>query len=133
MSRFDRVFRLPAAKVQIDNSLAHAATPQLAGGEETQDTEIVHAVAPDATIREVLVNKGALATPARAIAAFTAALRRASAEADVVSISVSLGEHFFTRGEAASLHQALKLAQAWHVTVVAASGDFGASSDPAFD
>lgn len=133
LARFDRVFRLPAAKIQVDNSLAHAATPWLAGGEEMQDTEITHAIAPDATIREVLVNQDALATPARAIAAFTAALRRASAEADVISISVSLGEHFFTRDQAASLHRALELARARHVTVVAATGDFGVSSDPAFD
>jgi len=62
-----------------------------------------------------------------------AAVRHASAEADVISISVSLGEHFFTRGQAASLHRALELARARHVTVVAATGDFGASSDPAFD
>ena len=133
LTRFDSVFRLPATKIQVDNSLAHAATPWLAGGEEMQDTEIVHAIAPEAAIREVLVNEDALATPAGAIAAFAAALRHASTEADVISISVSLGEHFFTRGEAASLHQALELARARHVTVVAATGDFGASSDPAFD
>jgi subtilase family serine protease len=133
LTRFDSVFRLPAAKIQVDNSLARAATPWLAGGEEMQDTEIVHAIAPEASIREVLVNEDALATPASAIAAFTAALRRASTEADVISISVSLGEHFFTPAEAASLHQALELARARHVTVVAATGDFGASSDPAFD
>jgi subtilase family serine protease len=133
MARFDSVFGLPAAKVDVDNGLARAATPWLSGGEETQDTEIVHAIAPAATIREVLVNEDALATPASAISAFTAALRRASGEADVISLSVSLGEHFFTSAEAASLHQALELAQARHVTVVAASGDYGASSDPAFD
>jgi subtilase family serine protease len=109
LARFDRVFRLPAAKVLVDNSLARASMPWLAGGEEMQDTEIVHALAPDATIREVLVDGSALATPARAIAAFAAAVRHASAEADVISISVSLGEHFFTRGEAASLHRALEL------------------------
>ena len=133
LARFDSVFGLPATTVEVDDTLAKAATPWLSGGEETQDTEIVHAIAPAATIREVLVNEDALATPASAIAAFTAALRRASSEADVISLSVSLGEHFFTSAEAASLHQALELARARHVTVVAASGDFGASSDPAFD
>jgi hypothetical protein len=40
MARFDSVFGLPAAKVDVDNSLARAATPWLSGGEETQDTEI---------------------------------------------------------------------------------------------
>jgi len=132
-ARFDSVFGLPAANIEVDNSLAHASAPWLTGGEEEQDTEIVHAIAPDATIREVLVNQDALATPATAITAFTAALRRASTEADVISISVSLGEHFFTKAEAASFHQALEQVEARQVTVVAASGDFGASSDPAFD
>ena len=45
----------------------------------------------------------------------------------------ALGEHFFTKAEAASFHRALEQADARQVTVVAASGDFGASSDPAFD
>jgi subtilase family serine protease len=133
MTRFDSVFGLPAAHVVVDNSLARASTPWLTGGEEEQDTELVRAIAPDATIREVLINQNALATPATAITAFTAALHRAIGEADVVSISVSLGEHFFTKAEAASFHQVLAQAQARHVTVVAATGDFGASSDPAFD
>lgn len=64
----------------MDNSLARSATPWLAGGEEMQDTEVVHAIAPAAAIREVLVNPDALATPASAITAFTAALRRASSD-----------------------------------------------------
>jgi subtilase family serine protease len=131
--RFDSVFGLPAARIEVDNSLARSTTPWLAGGEEMQDTEIVHAIAPDATIREVLVDPDALATPARAITAFIAALRQASSEADVVSLSVSLGEHFFTKAEATAFHQAVELAQARHVTVIAATGDLGASSDPAFD
>jgi kumamolisin len=45
----------------------------------------------------------------------------------------SLGEHFFTKAEATAFHQAAELAQARHVTVIAAAGDLGASSDPAFD
>jgi subtilase family serine protease len=60
-------------------------------------------------------------------------LRQASSEADVVSLSVSLGEHFFTEAEATAFHQAVELAQARHVTVIAATGGLGASSDPAFD
>jgi subtilase family serine protease len=49
------VFGLPAARLQIVNSLAHAASPWLASIEEVEDTEIVHAIAPDASIREVLI------------------------------------------------------------------------------
>jgi subtilase family serine protease len=133
LTRFDGVFRLPAAKVAVDNSLARSQTPWLSSGEETQDTEIVHAIAPDALIREVLVNQNSLADPASAVKAFTAALLRASTESDVISFSASLGEHYVTPAESAALHQALETIRARHVTVVAASGDFGASSDPSFD
>ena len=124
LTRFDSVFGLPAARIEVDNSLARSATPWLAGGEEMQDTEIVHAIAPDATIREVLVNPDALATSASAITAFITALRQASSEADVISLSVSLGEHFFTKAEATSFHQAVELAQARHVTASATNGAY---------
>ena len=43
---FDAVFGLPAARLQVDTSLAGSASPWLASGEEVEDTEIVHAVAP---------------------------------------------------------------------------------------
>src|SRR5262249_45100891 len=37
------------------NTLAHAASPWLAPVEEVGDTEVAHALAPDAAIREVLI------------------------------------------------------------------------------
>ena len=45
------------------NSLAHTPSPWLANGEEVEDTEIVHAVAPEAEIRWVLISD--LAGPLR--------------------------------------------------------------------
>jgi subtilase family serine protease len=55
LALFDAVFGLPAARLQVDTSLAGSAWPWLAGGEEVEDAEIVHAVAPDAAIRVILI------------------------------------------------------------------------------
>jgi subtilase family serine protease len=55
LALFDTVFGLPAAQLQVDTSLASSASPWLAGGEEVEDAEIVHAVAPGATIRVILI------------------------------------------------------------------------------
>ena len=55
MSRFDRLFGLPAARLKVVSSLASSASPWLANGEEVLDAENVHAVAPEATIAMVLV------------------------------------------------------------------------------
>src|SRR5262249_6840162 len=41
--------------LHVMNTLAHAASPWLASTEQVGDTEIVHALAPDAAIREVLI------------------------------------------------------------------------------
>jgi hypothetical protein len=55
LARFDSAFGLPTARLQVVNTLARAASPWLAAAEEVGDTEIVHALAPDAAIREVLI------------------------------------------------------------------------------
>ena len=59
-----------------------------------------------------------------------AGLRLAVSGTDVASISWSLGEHYFTRAQVAEMHSILLGAAAHHVTVIASSGDHGASSDP---
>jgi subtilase family serine protease len=46
----------------------------------------------------------------------------------VISLSDSMGEHFFTSAEVATIHSALEYATARHVTFVASSGDGGAIS-----
>jgi subtilase family serine protease len=48
LARFDSLFALPAARLQVVISLARSPSPWLAGIEEVEDTEIVHAVAPQA-------------------------------------------------------------------------------------
>src|SRR5215468_6260638 len=55
LARFDSVIRLPAAQLQVVNTLAHMAAPWMASIEEVGDTEVVHALAPGGVIREILI------------------------------------------------------------------------------
>ncbi len=126
---FDRMFGLPAARIQIVTTLAGAASPWQASGEEAQDTEVVHTVAPAATLRVVLLPANVLASAAHATADMIAGLRLALAHTDVASIGWSLGEHFFTNAQVAQLHAILRGAAAHQVTVAASAGDNGAVSD----
>jgi subtilase family serine protease len=144
LALFDAVFGLPAARLQVDTSLAGSSWPYLAGLEEVEDAEIVHAVAPDAAIRVILIPPWLFPPPrghrppgyssqpdasARTwMTALDGVLRLALSQGSVVSLSAILGEECFTPAEAAGLNSALQADQEHHVTVVAASGDFGAAS-----
>jgi subtilase family serine protease len=133
MSRFDRLFDLPAAHLKVLTSLASSASPWLANGEEALDAENVHAVAPDAAITVVLVKPTSLDNPANAIAAAVAAVRIGVRSGGVISISAAGqtgGEHCDTSTEVDRLNSALEAAAARHVTVIAASGDIGAVGEP---
>ena len=133
LAQFDSLFGLPAAHLRVVRSLAPSASPWLANGEEVLDTEIVHAVAPGASIVELLVSATSLNGPASAVAASVAALRLGASLGGVISISAAGqagGEHCATHAEVAALHAALRVAAAHHVTVVAASGDIGPVGEP---
>jgi subtilase family serine protease len=130
LASFDRRFGLPAATVRVDNSIAHAKTPYLAGTEEVIDTEIVHAIAPGATLEVILVPHSATTSPANFMTALTEVVRAGIAvDASVISISASAGEHLVTRAEVARMNAALEQARDHHVTVAASAGDGGAVSD----
>jgi subtilase family serine protease len=130
LADFDRRFGLPTARIQVITTLAgSSASPWLASIEEVVDTEMVHAVAPDATIRELLVAKADVNTPAKEAATFAKQVRIAASHADVISLSGGFGEHFDTRAEVTTINSALEYSAARHVTFVAASGDGGAISD----
>jgi subtilase family serine protease len=131
LSLFDAVFGLPAARLQVDTSLAGSASPWLAGTEEVEDAEIVHAIAPDAAIRVILIARWT--GPSSWIAAVDSVLRLALSHGSVVSLSAILGEECFAPAEAAGLNAALQADQEHHVTVVASSGDFGAASTQCAD
>jgi subtilase family serine protease len=128
LALFDRVFHLPAAKLQVVNSLAHAASPWTASGEEVGDTEIVHALAPDADIREVLIPSPYPAPRDRVVPAVVAALRLALTQGGVVSFSGGTGEQCFTPAQVAAINSVLQSAQREHVTMIFSTGDSGAAT-----
>ena len=129
MARFDSLFGLPGAQLRVENSLAGAASPWLAGGEEVEDAEMVHAVAPAAAITIVLVKQSAVSSPADFTTALTAFLRLGATLGGVLSISATIGEHYLTPAEVAGWDAALQVDRDHQVTVVVASGDKGAASD----
>src|ERR1700729_3018260 len=71
LAAFDSKFGLPAAKLTVTTTLAGASAPYVAGTEEVEDTEIVHAIAPGATLDVVLVPGNAVASAANFGAAVT--------------------------------------------------------------
>src|SRR5215471_10568355 len=130
LARFDAVFGLPAARLQVVNTLAHATSPWLASAEEVGDTEIVHALAPGAAIREVLIPSPYTAGLGRVSAAVVAALRLGLAQGGVISLSAGTGEQHFTPDEVAQVNAVLRAAQRDRVTVVVSTGDSGAATTP---
>jgi subtilase family serine protease len=130
LADFDTRFGLPPARIQVITTLGGtSASPWLASIEEVVDTEMVHAVAPDATIRELLVAQANVNTPAKEATTFATQVRIAASNADVISVSGSYGEHFATPAEVATINSALEYSAARHVTFVASSGDGGTISD----
>ena len=97
LARFDSLFGLPAARVQVVNSLARSPAPWLASTEDVEDTELVHAVGPQAGIRELLLGDSVSTSPAAWTAGVTAALRLGITQGAVISASISSGgEHIIT-------------------------------------
>ncbi len=130
LAAFDSRFGLPPAPLRVVNSIARSKTPYLAGSEEVEDTELVHAIAPGAVLDVVLMPSDAASSIADIAAATTKVIQAGVAmHAAVISISGSGGEHLLTRAEVAQLNAALEQAREQHVTVVASAGDTGALSD----
>lgn len=130
LARFDARFALPPASLRIVNTLARSRRPALAGDEEVEDAEMVHAIAPEARLDIVLVPGDPIASGASFAAAATEVFEQSIAlHAAVVSISASESEHSFTDAQLKRMHAALQETRDHHVTVVASSGDTGAISD----
>ncbi len=133
MAAFDTMFRLPAARMRVVTTIARTRTPWLAFGEEVLDVEMVHALAPGATLVILLVPSTSLDNAGNAVSAAVAALRLGSTEGGVLSISAAGqigGEHCVSQAQASKVNAALQTAASRHVTVVAASGDIGAVAEP---
>jgi hypothetical protein len=79
LAGYDTQFGLPPVAIQVDAGLVGpSADPALATGEEVEDTELLHAIAPRARIRILLVNLRAGAGNA-ALEGYGVALRYAIA------------------------------------------------------
>jgi subtilase family serine protease len=130
LARFDSTFGLPAARLQVMNTLAHVTSPWLAAAEEVGDTEIVHAIAPDAAIREVLIPSPYTASIGKVSPAVVAALQLGLAQGGVIELSAGVGEQCFTPAEVAQWNSVLQAAQRNRVTVVISTGDNGAGITP---
>jgi subtilase family serine protease len=132
LADFDTRFGLPPARIQVITTLAGSFTsPWLAGAEEVEDTELVHAVAPDATIRELPVDPADVSSPANLANTFASYVRIAVDNGGVMSQSgigqeFNLGESSWTSTELATINSALQYAAMRHTTIVVASGDYGA-------
>ena len=129
LAKFDSLFGLPAARIQVVTSLAGSASPWKASDGAVGDLEELHMVAPAATLRVVLMPLSLQNSAKDAAAGLIAGLRLAVSGTDVVSIGWDLGEHFFTKAQAAEVQSILLGAAAHHVTVIASSGDTGGFSD----
>lgn len=130
IASYDARFGLPPAAVRVNASPGSETSPWLAGGEEVEDAETVHAIAPGAAIRIFDVSLPRQPTPGQLAAALAAGLRRSVPLGSVISISASFGENCFSRAQVTELNTALQLAADRDVTVVAASGDYGVVGKP---
>jgi subtilase family serine protease len=129
IARYDSVFRLPPASLRVITTLAPGASPFQAPGEYSGDVEIVHAIAPLAAIRVILIPAGV--SLALGVKDFSAALRMAPSLGSVVSITQGgVNESCLTSAQVATVHSALKFDRERHVTVAVAAGDFGAEGQP---
>lgn len=131
LAAYDGEFGLPAARIEVVTALAGSASPWAASDEEAGNFEILHTVAPAATLRVIMLPfPQVVQSGANAASGMLAALRLAVSHTDVASMNWSVGEHYFTTAQVAHMNSILQWAAAHHVTVDAASGDTGASSDP---
>lgn len=127
IAAYDSYFRLPAAKLHVVTTAPGEDARLAQAGDEVIDVELVHAVAPGATIRVVLVGtsrKGKGTTEAEAEAAVARAVRGA----DVV-VYGGLPERCYSPAEVAGLRSWSEEMTSWHITLVAGSGDTGAAAE----
>jgi len=131
LAAFDSKFGLPAAKLNVVNTIAKDATPYLAEYVEAEDSEMVHAIAPGASLDVVLVPQDATSASANFAAAVAEVIQQGIAlrAAALLLNGADLGEHLLTSAEVAQMNTALEQARDQHVTVISSSGDSGALSD----
>ncbi len=130
LARFDAIFHLVRAKLRIDTTVTGSSAPYNANYEEVEDLEVLHAVAPRASIEVMMVPASATDNGNNFTSAVLELVRAAvSGRAAVISLSGSFGERYLTSKQVAAMHAALRAARDSDITFVAASGDSGALSD----
>jgi subtilase family serine protease len=125
VAAFDEYFHLPSVKLTVVRGTTPKASADLAIGEEVEDVEMVHAVAPGAAIRVVLT--GPRSYSADAAINDLKDVVSASKGADIVSMSGGAWEDCFSAAQLAEAHSLISQLVDRHITVTAASGDAGAA------
>jgi subtilase family serine protease len=125
VAAFDKRNHLPSVALTLGRALGFTGDSSMATGEEVQDVEMVHTIAPGATISVMLVPFRAFAFPA----GLPSLLRAAAGRGNVVSFSQSECESktCLSAGQLRSLDSALRYARGRHVSIFASSGDSGAA------
>jgi subtilase family serine protease len=123
LAAFDRRDHLPGVTLTIGRALGYTGPTSGADSEEVEDAEIVHAIAPGATIAIMLTGRNTITPPHLA-----PLLRAAAGRGNIVSFSDGEPERLFTAGQLRSLHRALDYARDRHVSMFASAGDAGVAT-----
>ena len=129
LAKFDSLFGLPAARIQVVTSLAGSASPWKASDGAAGDLEELHTIAPAAALRVVLMPLNVQNSAKDAAAGLIAGLRLAVSGTDVVRSAGIWANTSSPRLRRPRYKSILLGAEAHHVTVIASSGDTGGFSD----
>ncbi|HTW09862.1 MAG TPA: S53 family peptidase [Acidimicrobiales bacterium] len=129
LSSYDSYFDLPPAHLSVVGRFDLGTPPEDANLEEVEDVEIVHAIAPAAEIRVILlpVQLQSPSEAAQSVLTGLAAFNDAIATGDVLSLSLGAEDSAFTAPQVRALHSLFQRAASRHITVTVASGDTGAA------
>ena len=126
MAVFDKRYHLPAVKLTISRALGYKGNPAIAEGEEVQDAEMVHTIAPAATIAIMLIPQSVNEHASH----YAELIRAAAQRGNIVSYSNNVCDSTscLSARQLAALNRALRYARDRHVSVFASSGDGGVLS-----
>lgn len=124
LAAFDERYQLPRVEVTLSRALAYRGALSAAGDEEVLDAEMVHAIAPAAKI-DIMLSGPRASLPAY----LGAGLRAAAGRGNIVSDSYDGCPNCLTSRQLRSLDRALRYARDRHVSVFAATGDYGADGE----
>ena len=125
LATFDKRYGLPPADLTLTLAPGFTGDTSLASGEEVQDAEMVHTIAPGAKITVMLASLDEFTHPPELARLFRTAAQRGN----IVSFSQSECESkaCLSAGQLRSLDGALRYARDRHVSILASAGDTGAA------